>query len=116
MTRQSIQGIPEVIIDDGAAFAFGIGNVSLGFMHRPSDPVEIIGGTIIPPVKWTVYHNLESWVEAVKYAFRNNKQISIIYDDAIYIQHPAWSVTYSSGGAGSGSRNFQFVYEIDAFP
>jgi hypothetical protein len=112
--EQSVEGVPEAIIDDGAAFVFGVGNVSCGFMHRPSDTVELVGGTVTPPVKWTVYHTLESWVETIKYAARNNKKIVVLYDDAIYITYKSWSYTYPSGG-GSGERNFQQVYQIAEF-
>jgi hypothetical protein len=97
--EQSVEGVPEAIIDDGAAFIFGVGNVSCGFMHRPSDTAELVGGTVTPPVKWTVYHNLESWVETIKYAARNNKKIAVLYDDAIYINYKSGLIPTLRGEA-----------------
>lgn len=103
--QQIVTGIPSGLEDDGAMFRFNVGNVTGGFMHRPIDTPKSDGGTATPPVNWTEYHNLESWVETVKYCARNNKPITLAYDDSIFYIYQSWSETYPTG---SGSEGFGF--------
>jgi hypothetical protein len=116
MAQQAVQGVPELFIDDGAAFIFDVGeDLDFGFMHRPFDTLKSNGGTATPPVKWTLYHNLESWVETVKYAACNNASITVWYDDAINFDYSSWTYKYTPGGAEEGGGigfGFQQVYVV----
>lgn len=107
--QQIVTGVPSGLEDDGAMFRFNVGNVTGGFMHRPIDTPKSDGGTATPPVKWTEYHNLESWVETVKYCARNNKPITLAYDDSIFYVYQSWSETYPTGSGGEGF-GFSQVY------
>jgi hypothetical protein len=113
--EQIVQGVPGLRADDGAVFIFDVGGVQCGFMHRPYDTLKPYGGTATPPVKWTLYHNLESWVETVKYGARNNASITVYYDDAINFDYQSWSYKYTPGGAEEGGGigfGFQQVYVV----
>jgi hypothetical protein len=114
MAPQTVQGIPALAADDGAAFIFGISNSPLrfGFMHRPFNTLETSGGTVKPPVEWTVCHNLESWVETIKHGFRNGTSVTVAYDDAINVEYTSWSATYTSGSPFAITYAFQQVYGV----
>jgi hypothetical protein len=51
-----------------------------GFMHRPTETSKPFGN---PPVTWSQFSDLGTWVETVKYAYRNNQSVYLVYDDAI---------------------------------
>jgi hypothetical protein len=112
MAFQTVVGTPSMAVDDGAAFIFFIEPLLFGFMHRPFNTLETSGGTVTPPVEWTVCHNLESWVETVKHGFRNNTEVTVGYDDAINIEYTGWSATYTSGTPQHTSFVFQQVYGV----
>jgi hypothetical protein len=116
MAYHGATAIPQVWADDGAAFVFTIVDAkgvpwNCGFMRRPIHQVEFVGGTVTPPVTWTEYDSLDSWVETIKYAARNNVPVSVNFDDAISVNYQSWSATYPSGGDGAGF-GFQPVYGI----
>jgi hypothetical protein len=117
MAQQTVIGVPSSLQDDGVMFRFTIGDttpVTGGFMHRPIDTPASTGGTVIPPVTWTEYHNLESWVETVKQGARNNARIEVVYDDAIPYYYNTWSATYSDGsGGGQETFRFQQTYNVN---
>jgi hypothetical protein len=113
MAQQTVIGIPSYLQDDGVMFRFTIGAaqgaVTVGFMHRPIDtPAPTAGGTVTPPVTWTEFHNLESWVETVKHGARNNANIEVVYDDAIVYYYNTWHATYSEGSS-PGQEEYVFL-------
>jgi hypothetical protein len=116
MAYQLVTGVPSGWRDDGAMFSFQIGGppvaVTCGFMHRPIDTPAPTGGTVIPPVKWTAYHSLDSWVETVKYSHRNNAPINVAYEDAILYLYNSWLAKLNDGEQTSLAFSFHQVYEI----
>jgi hypothetical protein len=80
--------------DDGVFFIFtalsadkGI-LLETGFMHRPVEASEPFGN---PPVTWSEFSDLGTWVETVKYAFRTQTYVLIHWDDALQLTYfPAW--------------------------
>jgi len=85
MTVQTLSVTPLIVEDDGQWFIFcwSTGNtwkpyLWTGYMHKPVSASEPVGN---PPVTWAETSDLDTWTETIKYAFRNNKQITIIYDD-----------------------------------
>jgi len=85
MTVQTLQVTPHIIEDDGQWFVFNFETknpyhpqVATGYMHKPVSASEPVGN---PPVTWAETSDLDTWTETIKYAFRNNQQITIIYDD-----------------------------------
>lgn len=86
MAAQSVVGIPVLIKDDGSVFIFGVVDANnnpliamTGFLHRPISASEAFGN---PPVTWSATSDLDTWVETIKYAFRNNRSIQFTYDDS----------------------------------
>jgi hypothetical protein len=73
------------LIDDGVFFIFQVGGgpgilpLQFGFMHRPIEASEPFGN---PPVTWSEFSDLGTWVETVKYAFRTQQPIEITFDIA----------------------------------
>ncbi|MDH6243824.1 hypothetical protein [Mycobacterium sp. OTB74] len=95
MAIQQIPGFPVIISDDGEMFIFGLVDANksplangdfFGFLHRPVSASAPFGS---PPVTWSSTSDLATWVETVKYAFRNNLQIFVGYDDAVTDQYTA---------------------------
>lgn len=106
---QNLSGRPQYLNDDGVMFFFKMGldagetsNFAgiLGFFHRPihASAFATQYGTITPPVPWTEYDNLESWVEALKYSQRNQTSIIVYYDDTIIINYNSWSAVAEPPG------------------
>jgi hypothetical protein len=85
MAVHQVVAVPFLTIDDGVVFMFNVTDTNgklwnCGFMHRPIGPT-----TSKPPVP-----DLASWVETLKYCFRNNKKVVIFLDDAINIPYNSW--------------------------
>ena len=87
MARLSVGAIPTILLDDGVMIIFSavdhLGNpidAFFGFMHSPISASEPFGN---PPVTWSQTSDLGTWVETIKYAYRNNKPIALSYDDEI---------------------------------
>jgi hypothetical protein len=117
MALQVARTIPTLMLDDGAAFIFAVLIVNVtwmcGFMHRPSHTVLPKSGdpVVQPPVAWSDYDNLNSWVETLKYAYRNRVYIYVYFDPAITLNYQTWS-----GAPGlsewEGAWEFHQVYSV----
>ena len=73
---------------------------TLGFFHRPihASVFATLYGTVTPPITWTEYDNLDSWVEILKYSKRNDSPIVVFYDDLIVIIYNGWSAVAQPPG------------------
>jgi hypothetical protein len=75
-----------VLLDDGVFFIFAVSfvdggfNFNTGFMHRPVEASEPFGK---PPVTWSEFSDLGTWVETVKYAARTQTPVLISYDTGL---------------------------------
>lgn len=107
--QQIVTGVPTFFQEDGAIFRFTVGKVTGGFIYRPIDTPKSDGGTPKPPVNWTEYHTMDSWVETVKFCARNNKQLTVGYGYAIFYICQSWSETYPTGTSSDGF-GFSQVY------
>ncbi|HZC93861.1 MAG TPA: hypothetical protein VE400_24960 [Mycobacterium sp.] len=107
--QQWLSGIPQYLNDDGVTFSFKLGldagetttfDGILGFFHRPihASAFATLYGTVTPPVTWTEYDNLDSWVEILKYCARNHTSISVYYDDTIIVDYKSWSAVAKPPG------------------
>jgi hypothetical protein len=107
--QQWLSGIPQYLHDDGVTFSFKVSpdptvenpfGGNLGFFHRPihASAFATLYGTVTPPVTWTEYDNLESWVEILKYSQRNHTPIGVHYDDTIIINYNSWSAVAEPPG------------------
>jgi len=119
--QQLITGAPQYVWDDGVTFNFdisGFNKGSLGFFHRPINvsAFATVYGSVTPPVKWTEYDNLESWVEILKYSYRQRAPIYIVYDDTIYVNYKTWSGVEKPPGGGEekfgGGWIMYWVYSV----
>jgi hypothetical protein len=110
--RQFVSGRPQYVNDDGVTFSFKVSPDPwvensfpgvLGFFHRPihASAFATLNGTVTPPVTWTEYDNLDSWVEILKYSKRNNTPVEIYYDDSIIINYKGWSAVAEPPGGPS---------------
>jgi hypothetical protein len=107
--RQWLSGRPQYLHDDGVTFSFKMGldpgeqstfAGTLGFFHRPihASAFATLYGTVTPPVTWTEYDNLDSWVEILKYSERNQTSITVYYDDTIIVDYNSWSAVAEPPG------------------
>jgi hypothetical protein len=117
MALNGARAVPTLGNDDGVVFIFQIQdsngkNWQCGFFHRPIQGSKPVGGTVHPPVTWTQYDNLNSWVETLKYGARNGTQVVVSFDDEISIHHTSWSAP--PGYVGS-LFIFQQVYDVVGF-
>jgi hypothetical protein len=107
--QQSLSGVPQYLLDDGVTFSFKMsldaGEINpfagtLGFFHRPihASAFATLYGTVTPPVTWTEYDNLDSWVEILKYSQRNHTSIVVFYDDTIIVDYNSWSAVAEPPG------------------
>jgi hypothetical protein len=74
------------LFDDGDAFLFQFqdenhNNVVSGFIHRPFS-ASAVDSMTTPAITFSETSDLGSWLETIKYAIRNNRVVSIYYDDA----------------------------------
>jgi hypothetical protein len=110
--QQWLSGRPQYVNDDGVTFSFKVSPDPwvensfpgvLGFFHRPihASAFATLNGTVTPPVTWTEYDNLDSWVEILKYSQRNETPIGIYYDDTIIINYNSWSAVAQPPGGPS---------------
>ena len=99
MAVTSVTAVPNLILDDGVWFVFGVNTVSsrghgpfgmAGFIHTPSDTSD-----------------LSTWVETLKYGSRNEASVEVWWEsdvsNNIEYTNPAgvtWSLTkvYSVSG------------------
>jgi hypothetical protein len=94
MAIQIITATPTVILDDGEVLLFQFADqnnnvITTGFLHRPISAAETASGN--PPITYSETSDLGSWLETIKYAVRNQRLISIVYDDATSNSYtPAW--------------------------
>lgn len=106
---QELGGVPQYLRDDGVTCSFKLRPVpwvensfggDLGFFHRPihASAFQTLYGTVTPPVTWTEYDNLDSWVEILKYSQRNDTPIQVWYDDLIVINYKGWSAVAEPPG------------------
>jgi hypothetical protein len=83
------------IFDDGDAFLFQFlddnnNTVVSGFIHRPFS-ASAVDSMTTPPITFSESSDLASWLETIKYAVRNNRVVSITYDDAASNSYiPQW--------------------------
>ena len=107
--HQWLSGRPQYVNDDGVTFSFKVSPDPwvensfpgvLGFFHRPihASAFATLNGTVTPPVTWTEYDNLDSWVEILKYSQRNAASIVVFYDDTIIINYNSWSAVAEPPG------------------
>jgi hypothetical protein len=70
-------------------------------------------GTVTPPVTWTEFDNLDSWVESIKHSYRNNAPIWVTYDDTINVSYNSWSaVAEPPGGPVEGYGGGFAIYQV----
>ena len=115
--QQFFNGVPQYVWDDGVTFNFQITGFgpALGFFHRPLNVSAFATeqGAATPPVKWTEYDNLDSWVEMIKYSYRHKTPISVFHDDTVYVNYNSWSaVANPPGGGGEGYGGGWSVYWV----
>jgi hypothetical protein len=132
---QSVGGVPQYFNDDGVACCFKVSPVPavenpfggiLGFFHRPihASAFATLYGTITPPVTWTEYDNLDSWVEILKYSQRTHEPIIIWYDDTIIVDYKSWSAVAEPPGGparhappeqryGTSEWEMNWVYRLE---
>lgn len=114
--QQFFNGVPQYFWDDGVTFTFHITDTTgrsfnCGFFHRPfhGSAFGTEYGTVTPPVTWTEFDNLDSWVESIKHSCRNNAPIWVTYDDTINVNYNSWSAVVD---AGRGSRRGGTVVDL----
>jgi hypothetical protein len=117
MAQRTSVAVPELQIDDGALFYFSITDESgnawyCGFYYRPINTPAPQNGTVFPPITWTEYDTLYSWIETLKYAARNNKKVSVTYDDELSISHQSWEANVTGVGGGGAAWAYQQVYQV----
>jgi hypothetical protein len=93
MTVQNQSAVPTVEWDDGVVFVFSWNNRQFfaGFVHLQIAVANAVGTTTqitailqqLAQIQLQSSSDPQSWLDTVKNGFRNGKQVTIIFDDAL---------------------------------
>ena len=96
MAFAAVTSTVQPLFDDGAAFIFQFQDYSnnvivSGVIHRPFSASQVDWMTT-PPTTICETSDFGSWLETIKYAIRNQRFITLYYDDAASISYvPQWT-------------------------